>query len=119
MAKFVNDLVMNAALDAAHGTSLIVCAGQPADRAGALAAALATVAITGVDYTRANGDTSGRKDTIAQQVDIAIASSGIADHVAIIDGTNLLVVTTVASQALTSGGTVTVNAFDHEILDAA
>lgn len=123
MAKFANDSVMDAALDKiATGTILTVCSSQPTTRTEAVTTyALADVVLTAGDgngdFTVANGDTNGRKVTVTQQADIPIDSSGTATHVAICDGTDLLLVTTCTSQALTSGGTVTVPPFDDEIAD--
>lgn len=119
MAKLIPDAIIDLMLTQAQGTTLLVCAGQPTDRATALTNALADVTIDSGDYTKANGDTSGRKNTIGQQSAITIDSSGDADHIAVIDGTSLLLVTTCTTQTLTAGGTVTVPAFAHEIRDAA
>lgn len=123
MAKAIVDAVFDAALaKVATGTILTVCSAQPTNRTEAVTTyALADVTLTAGDgngdYTIANGDTSGRKVTVAQQANISIDTSGTATHIAICDGSNLLLVTTCTSQALTSGNTVTVPAFDFEILD--
>jgi hypothetical protein len=122
MAKFAADAVMDAALaKIATATRQTVCSGQPANFAGIAAVALADVTLTAGDgngdFTIANGDTSGRKVTIAQQASVPIDASGTATHIAYDDGTTLLFVTTCTSQALTSGGTVTVPAHDDEIAD--
>jgi len=122
MAKWANDSVMDAALAVpATGNTLLVTSSQPADRTAALAAALADVTMTtgagNGDYTLANGDTSGRKLTVEQQTNIPVDTTGTATHVCIIDGTNLLYVTTCTSQVLTAGNTVTVPAWDIEIAD--
>ena len=121
MSKLVDDSVMDAALNEVVNNAVIlrVCSGDPADRSAAVTATLASVAINSGDFSLANGDTSGRKSTLSQQVDIAISASGTAATVVVDDGTILLTKTDVTSQALTSGGTVTVNAYDHEIADAA
>ncbi len=124
MAKTISDLVLDGALDiTATGTIMHVCSSEPANRAAAVSASLADVVLTAGDgngdYVIANGDTSGRKITVSQQASITIDASGTATHVAISDATNLLLVTTCTSQALTSGGTVTVPAFDQEIADPA
>lgn len=117
MSKWANDLVMDAALDKiATGTNLLVCTGQPTDRANALSIALANQSLSGA-FTKADGDTSGRKVTVAQQSNISVSTSGTATHIAIIDGSILLYVTTCTSQALTSGNTVTVPAWKVEIAD--
>jgi len=118
MAKFTNDLVMDAALDALVGNQIHVCSAQPTTRAEAVTTYnLASGAISGANYTKANGDTSGRKTTLAAQSGLSITTTGSATHVAITDATSLLEVTTCATQALTSGGTVDTSAFDHEIGD--
>lgn len=129
MAKFLADAVLDAALtDLETADQLVICEGQPATYAaattdqGAGGDALGEIAIDSSDFTKANGDTSGRKTTIAQQtnVDIDVTSSG-ADHVALVDDGNseLLLVTTMTSQAVTAGNTATVNAFDLELLDVS
>lgn len=122
MAKWANDDVMDAALDeVAEANQLLVCSSQPANRAAALSAALADVSLTpgdgNGDFTIGNGDTSGRKLTVAEQANVEVDTSGTATHVALIDGTRLLYVTTCTSQALVDGNTVTVPAWDIEIAD--
>lgn len=122
MAKFIPDAVLDVLLDEiATGTRLVVCSGQPSNYADIAAVALADATLTpgdgNGDYTIGNGDVSGRKVTIAQQANVDIDSSGDATHVSIDDGANLLAVTTCTTQTLTSGGTVTVPAFDIEVSD--
>lgn len=119
MPKYAADAVMDAALDkVATGTVLTVCSQQPTTRTEAVTTyALADVVIDGTDFTKANGDTSGRKVTVGQQSSVPIDTTGTATHIAICDATTLLYVTTCTSQALTSGGTVTVPAWDIEIAD--
>jgi len=125
MAKWANDAVMDAALTkVATATNMIVCSGAsaPADRAGALAAALATVAVTpgdgNGDFTIANGNVSGRKVTMAEQDNITVDVSDDATHVALIDGSILLYVTTCTTpQALVAGNTVKIPTWKIEITD--
>ena len=122
MAKTVADAVLDAAhAEQALGNQQIVCAGEPSDRADALVRALAAVAMTpglgNGDYTVANGDVSGRKVVHTAKSGVSITADGTADHVAIIDATRLLRVTTATPQALTSGGTVSIPAWDAEIED--
>ena len=81
---------------------------------------LAGVAMAGADFTLANGDgvgTTPRKSTMTAKSAVAIATSGTANHVALIDTVNSLVleVTTCTSQVLTSGGTVNIPAWKIEI----
>lgn len=119
MAKWANDSVMDAALDKiATGTIMTACSAQPTTRTEAVTTyKLADIVIDSGDFSKANGDTSGRKVTIAQQADVTIDSSGDVTHVAICDGSNLLYVTTCTTQTLTSGNTVTFPAWDVEFAD--
>lgn len=122
MGMFCADSAPDALLaHVATATRLVVCSGQPANFAGIAAVALADVVMTAGagngDYTLADGDESGRKLTVAQQVNIPIDASGTATHVALDNGSTLLFVTQSNSIALTSGLTVNVAAFDIEIQD--
>ena len=120
MAKWANDLMMDASLDYVAGaTVMLACTSQPADRAAALAAALADVSMAGGDFTKANGDTSGRKVTVGQKSAVPIDTTGTATHIALIDGSTLRYVTTCTAQVLTAGGTVTFPAWDIEVADPA
>lgn len=120
MGRFTPDAVLDVMLDEiATGTRLTVLSGEPANFAGIAALLLADGVIDGSDFTKANGDVSGRKTTVGQQADLDIDDTGTATHVAIDDGADLLYVTTCTSQALTQGGTVTVGAWKVEIADPA
>lgn len=122
MAKSISDPVLDAALaKIATCTRLVVCSAEPANFAGIAAVALADVVMTAGDgagdYVISNGDTNGRKVRVQQQAAVPIDSSGTATHLSLDDGTTLQAVTTCTSQGLTSGGTVTVPAFDAEFAD--
>ncbi len=119
MAKSASDAVLDALLDkVATGTILTVCSAEPTTRTEAVTTyKLADETMSSGDYSKANGDTSGRKLTVAQQADVPVDSNGTATHVAICDGSNLLYVTTCTSQVLTAGNTVTVPAWKIEVSD--
>jgi hypothetical protein len=122
MAKFTADAVLDAALaKVATSTRLVVTSAQPANFAGIAAVALADVVMTAGagngDYTLADGDVSGRKLTVVAQSGVNVDASGTATHVCLDDGTTLLQVTTCTSQALTSGNTVNIPAYDVEFAD--
>ena len=126
MAKSVNDLVIDAALNViATSGSQAVCNAQPTTRTEALVTyALATNALTtgagAGDYTISNGDVSGRKLNIAQQASVTVTATGSANHIAYCDATNLYYVTTCTSQVLSAtGNTVTIGTHDVEISDPA
>jgi hypothetical protein len=120
MAKSVHDSVLDGAFDILDQANLMTaCNAQPTTRTEAVTTfALADVAMTvNTDYTKANGDTNGRKVTVAAKSAVLVDTSGTATHIALCDGTNLLYVTTCTSQALTSGNTVNFPAWDIEIAD--
>lgn len=128
MAKFANDAIMDAALDHLinNANELVVCAGQPSSFSdattnnGSGGNALGSASLASGDFTKADGDTSGRKVTIAAKSGISVDADGTADHVAIIDTDNsvLLHVTTLSSsQAVSSGGTMDTQSYDEEIQD--
>ena len=120
MAKWQLDAMLDAALAyiSSNVLELYVCSAQPANYAGIAAVALTGAAIP--TFTGpADGDTNGRKLTIDEEADITITSSDDATHVVLASATVLIYVTTCTLQALTSGGTVTVPAWDIEIADAA
>jgi hypothetical protein len=123
MAQFANDDIMDAALNLikTNCDKMVACSAQPTTYAEANATyALADVAMTSTDFTGpANGDTSGRKITVASKSGVTVDTSGTATHVALLDTVNerLLYVTTCPSQAVASGGTVSFGAWAIEIAD--
>ena len=123
MAKQVNDVVLDAALNIIrnNGNLMVALPAEPASFAAAQSAKLAEVAMTSTDFTIADGDVSGRKVTVAAKSSIAIIATGTANHIAILDTTNsrVLYVTTCPSQALTSGGQTNFASWAAEIRDPA
>lgn len=111
MGKNVHDTVLDAAFDVVDQSNLmLLCSAEPTSRANALALALADVAMTiNTDYTKANGDTSGRKVTVAAKNGVLIDTSGTGNHVVLCDDTNMLYTTTCTPQAVTANGSNTVN----------
>ena len=121
MPKATPDAVLDTMLDELENTvdMLYVCTDEPANYAAIAALTLASVALDSGDFAIGDGDSSGRKTTVSQQTGISITASGDADHIVLADAANttLKYVTTCTSQTLTSGGTVTVPAWDIEIAD--
>jgi len=119
MAKFADITVLDALLDkVGTSTQLLVTTSQPANRAAAISAALATATLSSA-FTKSTGTPNGRKTTVAQQSNVSVTATGSATHVCLIDGTTLLYVTTVTAQTLTSGNTVTIPAWTITIPDPA
>ena len=131
MAKFTHDNVLDAALkyiagsavspDTTNDRDLCICSSQPTTRTEAVTTyMLAKTTLTkSSDFTIADDASSpyGRKVTTAQKSGVSVTNSGTATYVAICDGTNLLIVTTCTSQALTAGNTITIPAFKIQIGD--
>ena len=118
MPKLMTDAMIDGGLTKMGTcTRISVLSGQPASIADITTnLMLATTSLAGGDFTIANGDTSGRKSTVAQKSTISITNTGSATHVAIDDGTDYIV-TTCTTQALTAGGTVTIPTWKREISD--
>lgn len=120
MAKSVHNDVLDGALNIIknNATLEIVCSAEPTTRAEAVTTyALADVAVTGTDFTAADGDTNGRKLTVAAKSAVTIDASGNATHIAVVDGSRLLYVTTCTAQQLTAAGTVDIPTWKIEIAD--
>lgn len=120
MGKLATDAVLDGTLDIiATATEMYVCTGEPTSRANADSLSLiAAHTLTSGDFSKSDDAVnSGRKITVAQQASLSIDATGTATHIALCTGSDLLYVTTCTSQALTSGGTVTVPAFDITIED--
>ena len=122
MAKTVDDTVLDGAFDILDQADLMtVCSSQPTTFTEATDTfKLADVAMTpNTDFTKANGDTNGRKVTVAAKSGVTIDTSGTATYIALTksSGSVLLYVTTCTSQVLTAGGTVDFPAWDVEIAD--
>jgi hypothetical protein len=122
MAKAAPDAVMDAAFDYIdQSTEMTVCNAQPTTYTEAHTTfKLADVTmVADTDFTKADGDTNGRKVTVAAKSAVPVDTSGTATHVALtrVADTTLRYVTTCTSQALTSGNTVNIPAWDIEIAD--
>lgn len=116
MAKFASNDVLNGSLNiVAQATRMVALNGQPASLAAADNGRLVEAPLTGVDFTLAAGDVSGRKVGIAPKSGLAVIAAGTADHVALLDATRLLYVTTCPAQALVAGATVSIAGWSVEI----
>lgn len=126
MAKHAPDNTLDGALErVALADEMYVCSAQPANYA-----AIAAVALVGPitltpgsgngDFTIGDGDTSGRKITVAAQNGASVTATGSANHIVLATGgaTDLIrYVTTCAAQTVTSGNTANVSAWDAELAD--
>lgn len=137
MAKFSNDLNADELLNRIKNNTaeIVLCFGQPANYneattnvgstvpGGGTARRLGHSTMSSTRFTGpAAGDVNGRKLTTNQQTGVPIdITSSSADHVSLITtstASELLVVTTITTpQAVSSGNTATINAFDYEVAD--
>ncbi len=123
--KSQNDSMLDAAFDwvRAAVTSMTVCTEtQPLNYSAAMTVQmLAVVTMASTDITTTPGDTSGRKMHVGSETGITVTNTGTAEHIALVDSGNtlLLFVTTTTTQAVTSGNTLNIPAWDDEILDVA
>jgi hypothetical protein len=123
MPKFAPDAMMDAALDYVDLADVMhVCSTLDSSPTYAeiTAASLADVAVTpNTDFTKADGDTSGRKLTVAAKSGVTVDNSGTANHIALVtvSGSVVRYVTTCTSQVLTAGNSVNVPSWDIEIAD--
>lgn len=124
MPKTAPDAVMDAAFDYIDQADVMrVCSTLDATptHAEIVTATLASVAMTpDTDFTKAAGDTSGRKVTVAAKSGVSVTTSGDANHIALTTtaGSVVRYVTTCTTQTLTSGNTVNIPAWDIEIAAA-
>lgn len=118
MGKSIANTVYDAALDKlATGNRVHLCYLEPTSFAEVLSQSLGAVTVDTTDFTKADGDTSGRKTTIAAQTGFSITATSTVDHFAVIDSTQLLGVTTHPAAAVTSGDSRNSAAFDLELRD--
>lgn len=121
MGKAAPDATIDSMFDHIDQSNIMhVCSAEPANYAGIAAVSLADVAVTpDTDFTKANGDTSGRKMIVAPKNSVPVDVSGTATHIVLARTTDstLRYVTTCASQVLTAGNLVNIPAWEVEVED--
>lgn len=123
MAKFIDNDVFDNGLNHLknNATEMYLTDTQPADRAAAIAAALASkTGLTSGSYTGpVDGDVSGRKITKNAESGISVGTSGNVNHVTLCSASKILMITTVTTQAVTAGNTINTPAYKFELKDPA
>ena len=123
MAPTIHNDAFDGALDViATADEVHVCSTEPANHAGIAAVTLGNYTLTAGDgngdWTIADGDTSGRKITLAAQSGNNATATGDGDFVAFSDGTTLLIVIAGSGETLNSGSPFTIAETDvWEIAD--
>ena len=112
MAKSVPDTVIDLMLDiigASNGDRLFICSAQPATYAEASATYdLITHTLTSGDFSKAPGDTSGRKLILAAQTGLVPDHDGLATHYVVgkSGDTTIKIIGTLTSQQVYTTSTV-------------
>lgn len=118
MGKVVHNDVLDALFtefQTANGLTLNT--SEPASRSAAVADNLLNSIATPSYTGPADGDTSGRKITVNALSGLTAGSTGTATHIALVDASNVLYVTTCSSTSITSGNTVDIGSWDVEVAD--
>lgn len=124
MAKLIPDAVIDLQLaPLEEADRLFICSAQPATYAEAAGTYdLATHILTSGDFSKAAGDTSGRKLILAAQNGFAVDHTGEATHYVLgkSGDTTIKLIGTLTTQPLTQGNLVNFPATDvDEIRDVA
>lgn len=119
MSKSVHPDVLDGALDVVdQGNAIHVCSAEPTTLTEAVTTfSLANVAMTpNVDYAKqAGGNGTGRQVRMTAKNGVAVGVNGTATHVALVDSTRLLLVTTCTGQAITTADTLNLPAWNFEV----
>ena len=129
MSKWQNDTMLEEALNwiKNNATKMTVCSAQPTTYAEIATYRLAETTMVVGDYTISDGDTSGRKCTVAQKSNISVTANGNATHIVLsgtssspdLSGDTLMYIVTCNSQAVEAGKDVSIPAWDIELRDVA
>lgn len=121
--RYQNDLMLDAALDwlIANSTARWVLNNGASTYASALAARLASVTISSATFSKANGDVSGRKVSVAVASGVSVTVQGSATHYALVRpvGSVLAYVVPASTKLLPAGSEVVFGVFDIELEDSA
>jgi len=107
-----SDAALDGTLDIiASCTRVSACTSQPANFAGIAAVSVGNYTLVGGDYTKANGDTSGRKISLGAKSGNNGTATGVANFLAYDDGVTLHWVTAASGDTVNSGSPWTIGAY--------
>lgn len=118
MGKVATDGFIDGGLDAIDGsTAFNICSAEPSSIAECDSLSLIPAhTLAGGDFTKANGDSSGRKLTVGAQNNLTVDVAGSATHICINDGADFYC-TTCTPESLGIGDDVSCPPWDIEIGD--
>lgn len=134
MAKSISHDALDSVFNyiASRADTLVLCSGAPETASEAVTPATlggrmlcASPLIAGLgngDFVVAAGVASGRRLIVSAQVGLAVAESGVADHLVVVNSADdevLLVTALAQAQSLTAGSVISLNSFSDEIADPA
>jgi len=120
VAKNIHNDVLDAALNVIknNANQMALCSQEPSTRDEALVTyMLAVVPISATDFTIADGDVSGRKAIVAEQLSVLVSATGTGTHISLVDNTRLLYTTDCISQIVTQDNLLDLPTWDIEIQD--
>lgn len=121
MAKYLSDTALDTLLDyISTATEITVCSAEPTDYTKAHTTyMICTQTIDSADFTKDDGDASGRKVTVGAQTGISVTNPGTSAYIALTipASSTLIAYTTCSSQVISAGNTVNIPAFDIEVGD--
>lgn len=124
--KLVSDNVLDHGFSylAENATCIMLCADSDTTYAnvsstGDTLALVHQGSLTSADFTIQDGSVSGRRITMSSHDSAEVIRSGTVENLYILDtsGGEILLVTSVTTQALSTGNKVNIPGFDDEILD--
>lgn len=123
MARYQDDLMLDAALDwvIANSTARWALSSDAATYGSAVTAKLASATIASANFTKADGDVSGRKVTVGVVSAVSVGTQGSATHYALVNpaSSRLSYLVPASVKLLPAGSEVTFGAFDIELEDSA
>ena len=123
MARYQNDLMLDAALDwlIANSTARWALSADVTTYASAVTAKLASATIASAQFTKAAGDTDGRKVTCAVVSGVSVTTQGSATHFALVKPASSILAYLVpaSTKLLPAGSQVTFGAFDVTLRDSS
>ncbi|MCK9597680.1 MAG: hypothetical protein M0R06_01490 [Sphaerochaeta sp.] len=114
MSKYIPDAVLDAGLDYIAGSDEYhICAGQPADYADVTNHSLGHVGIDSGDFTKDDGDVSGRKLIVGLQT-VTPDGDGDVDHIVLVKTTDTTIrgITTISTKTVATGVDQEIQPFD-------
>ena len=115
---YTTDTVKDSQTTQWQGTNIHVCKDPKPTQWSEIAASELAAQVVSGSYVDADGDVSGRKTTCPAQTGVSITADGTATCIVLSNGSNAITArTTTTPQALSTGGTVDIPAFDMEMLD--